>query len=117
MKRLRSGVQPITQGTAFANHTIQRRDRHLLVLAIAQVIVYVISTVLFPAILLEMVITQYVTPMKSLYQIRVEIFVLNSLIYFKCFTLLYLHDFICIVSSRLLSTDAQLLLKTTQTIR
>ena len=77
LKRLRNRVQPINPNTGHANHIVQRRDRDLLILVIAEVVVYIVSTALFPISLLETMISGYVVPAKSPYHARAEIFAFN----------------------------------------
>jgi hypothetical protein len=70
-------VQPVVQNTIIVNNNIQRRDRDLLIIVIAEVIVYVITTTLFPLILSEMLISPYVLPNKSFQYLQIEISILN----------------------------------------
>lgn len=77
MKQLRNRIQPSNQGSRQTNHTIQRRDRDLLVLVIAEVIVYIITTAPFSMIQLEIMISQYVLGTKSVYHSLPELFALN----------------------------------------
>lgn len=117
IKRLRSRIQPFTQGTAPKNQIIQRRDRDLLILVISEVIVYIITTAPFPAILLEMLITQYTTPMKSLYQTFVELFVFN-LSFFLLYILNAAPFYIYMISSASFRRDfCQLMFETYRKVR
>ena len=84
MRQMHNRVQPIVQNTINANNSIQRRDRDLLIIVIAEVVIYVITTALFPLILLEMMISQYVIPNKSFQYLQIEIFILN-IAYFLLF--------------------------------
>lgn len=81
MKHLRSRIQPTGPGDAHAAPNIQRRDRDLLILVIAEVIVYVITTALFPIVLLETLISNYILEKKSFYYFIAEIFALNISFY------------------------------------
>ena len=74
MKHVRTRIQPSTQGAVRRNRIVQRRDRYLLVLVIAEVIVYIITTALFPAALSQIMISGYILPVKSFDHIRVEMF-------------------------------------------
>ena len=109
MKHLRSRVQPINQGGGNTNHIIQRRDRDLLVLVIAEVIIYVITTAPFLAVLLETMISQYVLPTKNLSYFLTEIFALNMSIF-----ILYIFSaapfYIYMVSSASFRRDFQQLM-------
>lgn len=53
-----------------SKQSIQRPDRDLLILVIAEVFVYIITTTLFLLIHLETMISQYVLPTKSLQYIQ-----------------------------------------------
>ena len=65
LRQLRRRIQPTADNANNTNHSIQRRDRDLLVIVIAEVIVYIITTSLLPAILLEMTLSGYTMPNKS----------------------------------------------------
>jgi hypothetical protein len=71
IRRIRRRIQPMVR------RTIQRRDRDLLVLVIAEVSVHVITTSPFSLVYLETMISQYVMPNKSIEYIQAEIFALN----------------------------------------
>jgi hypothetical protein len=77
MRQLKNRIQPVAQNTINTNVTIQRRDHDLLIIVIAEIFVYVVTTALFPLIQLEMMITRYVMPNKSFQYFQIEIFVLN----------------------------------------
>jgi hypothetical protein len=77
MRRMKKRIQPVAQNTMDGNIVIQRRDRDLLIIVIAEVVVYVITTALFPLIELEMMISQYAIPKKSFQYLQIEIFILN----------------------------------------
>jgi hypothetical protein len=77
MRQLRTRIQPTGQNTNNANNYIQRRDRDLLVLVITEAFVYMITTNLLPAVLLEIMISSYVVPNKSSQYLRAEIFAHN----------------------------------------
>jgi hypothetical protein len=74
-------VQPVGQNTINVNNNIHRRDRDLLIIVIAEVIVYVVTTALFPLIQSEMLVTQYVLPNKSFQYVQIEIFILNIAVF------------------------------------
>ena len=57
------------------NHSIQRRDQELLVLVISEVFAYIVTTILLPVILLEIMISGYTLPNKSLEYTQTEAFV------------------------------------------
>ena len=77
VRRLRRQIQPTAPDGSAANGSIQRRDRELLVLVLSEVIIYVSATFWFPAVLLEMMISQYIMPTKSLQYFRAEMFAFN----------------------------------------
>jgi len=76
MRQMLKRVQPVTQNTTNVN-TMQRRDRDLLIIVIAEIFVYVVTTILYPLIQLETLISQYVLPNKSFQYSQIEIFILN----------------------------------------
>ena len=77
VRRLRRRIQPTAPDASVTNGSIQRQDRDLLVLVLSEVIIYVSTTSLFPAVLLEMMISQYIMPTKSLQYFQAEMFALN----------------------------------------
>jgi hypothetical protein len=77
MRQLQNRVQPVVQNTGNANISFHRRDRDLLIIVIAEVVTYVVTTALFPIIQLEMMITGYVIPNRSFQYLQIEYFVLN----------------------------------------
>jgi hypothetical protein len=77
MRQIKRRVQPVAQNRIEGNNYIQRQDRNLLIIVIAEVFVYVITTALFPLIQLEMMISQYAIPEKSFQYLQIEIFILN----------------------------------------
>jgi hypothetical protein len=81
MRQIQNRVQPVMQNTTNANISIQRRDRDLLIIVISEIFVYVITTALFPLILLEMMISGYAIPKKSLHYLQIEIFIVNIAVF------------------------------------
>jgi hypothetical protein len=77
MRQILTRVQPVVQNTINVNVTMQRRDRDLLIIVIAEIFVYVVTTTLFPLIQLETMISQYVLPNKSFQYSQIEIFIFN----------------------------------------
>jgi len=78
MKRLHSRVRPIAN-VIVGSHgdvRIHRRDRELLSMLLAEIIVYIVATLLYPFILLEASITNLMAINKSLQQIQIENFIL-----------------------------------------
>ncbi|CAF1264792.1 unnamed protein product [Adineta steineri] len=74
MKRLHNRVQ--TTGTANASIVIHRQDRNLLVMVLAEVLIYVVTMSLYPAIILELAVTNPMATSKSLQQVQIENFIL-----------------------------------------
>jgi hypothetical protein len=81
MRQMQIRVQPLVQNTINTNTSIQRRDRDLLVIVIAEVVTYFVTTALFPLILLEMLITEYVMPNKSFQYLQIEILIYNIAVF------------------------------------
>jgi hypothetical protein len=77
VRQMQMRVQPVAQNTVNVNNNIHRRDRDLLIIVIAEVFVYIITTALFPLIQLEMFISQQVLSNKSFQYLQIEIFILN----------------------------------------
>jgi hypothetical protein len=77
IRQIHNRVQPVAQNTTNANIYIQRRDRDLLIIVIAEVLVFVVTTAPFPLIQVEMMITQYAMPNKSFQYLQIEIFILS----------------------------------------
>jgi hypothetical protein len=105
MRQMQTRVQPVVQNTINANISIQRRDRDLLIIVMSEIFVCVVTTVLFPFILLEMMISPYVMPNKSFQYLQVEIFIFNIATFLlfidSAAPFLYLFNCIKIISSRL----------------
>jgi hypothetical protein len=81
MKQLQMRVHPGVQHTVNTNVAVQRRDRDLLIIVIAEVVIYFLTTALFPLILIEMLISQYVMPNKSLQYSQIEVLMVNIAIF------------------------------------
>jgi hypothetical protein len=81
MRQMQIRVQPVGQNTINGNISIQRRDRDLLIIVIAEVFVYVVTTALFPLIELETMISQYVIPNKSSLYSQIEVLILNIAVF------------------------------------
>jgi hypothetical protein len=81
IRQTRNRVQPFVQNAINANIFTQRRDRDLLIIVIAEVVTYFVTTALFPLILLEMLISHYVIPNKSFQYLQIEIFIVNIAVF------------------------------------
>jgi hypothetical protein len=106
MRQLQNRIQPVVQNIVNANITIQRRDRDLLIIVIAEVVTYVVTTALFPLIQLEMMISGYLIPNKSFQYLQIEIFILNIayfLLFINCAAPFYTY----LISSKSFRRDCQ----------
>jgi hypothetical protein len=77
MRQMRSRIQPVVQNTTNANISIQRQDRDLLIIVIAEAVTYVVTTALYPLIQIEMMISQYAIPNKSFQYLQIEYSILK----------------------------------------
>jgi hypothetical protein len=77
LKLMRLRVQPIIDNRIHVNNSIRRQDRDLLIIVISEVLLFIIATILFPLILLEMMISRYVISNKSVQYSQIETFILN----------------------------------------
>ena len=117
LSQMRRRVQPFDHNFGNRNQIFQRRDRDLLVLVIAEVVVYIITTALLPVTFLEMMISGYILPVKSLDYNRAEMFTLNI-----AFLLMYFFSaapfYIYIVASASFRRDfRQLMVKAYRKLR
>jgi hypothetical protein len=83
-QKLRNRVQPIAQNTNVANTSLRRRDRDLMVIVISEVIVYIITSIPYPIILLEVTISNYIISNKSVQYHQIESF-MNTIAYLLLF--------------------------------
>jgi hypothetical protein len=74
MKRSNTRVQP--SGSGSVGIIIQRHDRNLLVMVLAEVLVYFVTMSLYPVIICELAVTTSMGVIKSLQQIQIENFIL-----------------------------------------
>jgi len=104
MRQLHNRIQPIAQGTNNANYSIRRKDRDLLIIVISEIFLYVITSSLFPLVLLEMMITQYVMPNKNSQYSQAEIFTFNiSLLLLFIFSTAHFYTYL--ISSKSFRRD------------
>ncbi|CAF1458117.1 unnamed protein product [Adineta steineri] len=77
MKQLRTRIQPIRNDdmSGRQSFSITSRDRQLLTMVITEIVVYVISMSLYPVILFEMLITNYMNINKSPQYLEIESFI------------------------------------------
>jgi hypothetical protein len=76
LKRLHSRVQPICSNTVDTrrNITIHRRDRELFIMVLGEVVIYVVTTLAYPFVLLEVSVTTYMGISKSTEHLQIESF-------------------------------------------
>jgi hypothetical protein len=110
MRQIRVRVQPLIQNTGNANIGIQRRDRDLLIIVIAEVFVYVVTTALFPIIQSEMMISGYAMPNKSAEYSKIEFFIQN-ISYFLLFINSAAPFYTYLISSKSFRRDFKQLIK------
>ena len=77
MRKMQTRVQPIAQNTTGANNSSQRRDRDLLIIVIAELVTYVVTSTPYPLILLEITASQSVLVNKSVQHSQIETFIVN----------------------------------------
>ena len=74
MTQMQLRVHPTAQNTT---HFLQRRDRDLLIIVTAEIVTYIVTTTLYPFILLETIISQNVVSNKSVLYSQIEGFTLS----------------------------------------
>lgn len=77
MRKMQTRVQPVAQNTTGANNSSQRRDRDLLIIVIAELVTYVVTSTPYPLILLEIAASQSLLVNKSVQHSQIETFILN----------------------------------------
>ena len=80
MNELRRRIRPTQISQDINNNNdknLLKRDRDLLILVLAEVIIYIITSSPFSIISIEMMITQFMFPVKSLPLIQAEVFGMN----------------------------------------
>jgi hypothetical protein len=77
MRQLQLRVQPMVHNRIDANTSIRRQDRDLLIIVISEVLLFLIATIPFPLILLEMLISGYIISNKSVEYLQIEGFIIN----------------------------------------
>jgi hypothetical protein len=76
MRKMHLRVQPTTDNRIQANNSIRRHDRDLLIIVISEVLLFIIATIPFTLILLEMMISSYIISNKSVQYSQIEGFIL-----------------------------------------
>jgi hypothetical protein len=88
MKQLHTRVQPVAHAIdgSRGNITIHRRDRELLLMVLMEAAIYVVTTFIYPFIIMEVSVTAYAGVKKSVSYLQIESFISNFgtlLIYFN----------------------------------
>ncbi|CAF1058061.1 unnamed protein product [Adineta steineri] len=104
MRQMKARIQPIPIHTTTENNSIRRKDRDLLIIVIAEVFVYLMTTSLYPIILLEMVISQYAIPNKSIQYTQIENFI-NNFSIFLLYIISAIPFYIYLISSKAFRRD------------
>lgn len=84
IRQLHNRIQPTPQDAHNINNAVKRRDRDLLVLVLAEVIAFIITTTPITLVFLESMITQFLFPSKSLALVQAEVFALNGALLIIC---------------------------------
>jgi hypothetical protein len=110
-------VQPVGHNTNDVNNNIQRRDRDLLIIVLSEVFVYVITTILYPLVYLEIMISRYIIPNKSVQYSQIEGFIITIM-----FLVLLMNNaapfYIYLISSKSFRRDfKQLIMKSYRKLR
>jgi hypothetical protein len=77
MRQVHVRIQPIVHNRIDANNSIRRLDRDLLIIVISDILVYIVTTTIFPLILLEKMISGYIISNKSVQYSQIEGFILT----------------------------------------
>lgn len=73
----RGTVQPTPSTTIPVNANVRRRNRNLLTIVMSESVVYFITTIPYPLIYLELLITRYMLTSKSVEHVQIENFLIN----------------------------------------
>jgi hypothetical protein len=104
MRQMQLRVQPITNNRIDANNSIRRQDRDLLIIVISEVLLYIVTTIPFPLILLEKMISGYIISNKSVQYSQIEGFIL-SIAYLLLFANSAIPFYIYLISSKSFCAD------------
>jgi hypothetical protein len=104
MRQIRLRVQPIIHNRIHANNSIRRQDRNFLIIVISEVLLFIIATIPFPLILLEMMISRYIISNKSVQYSQIESFIL-SIAYLLLFANSAMPFYIYLISSKSFRQD------------
>jgi len=104
MRQMQLRVQPMANNRIDANNNIRRQDRDLLIIVISEVLLYIVTTIPFPLILLEKMISGYIIPNKSVRYSQIEGFIL-SIAYLLLFANSAIPFYIYLISSKSFRRD------------
>jgi hypothetical protein len=111
MRKMHLRVQPITDNRIQENNSIRRHDRDLLIIVISEVLLFIIATIPFTLILLEMMISPYIISNKSVQYSQIEGFIL-IIAYLLLFANSAMPFYIYLISSKSFYRDfKQLIIK------
>jgi hypothetical protein len=110
MRQIRLRVQPIIHNRIHANNSIRRQDRNFLIIVISEVLLFIIATIPFPLILLEMMISRYIISNKSVQYSQIESFIL-SIAYLLLFANSAMPFYIYLISSKSFRQDFKQLIR------
>ncbi|CAF0786834.1 unnamed protein product [Rotaria sordida] len=77
MKKRHIRIQPISNNINDQHISIQRRDKDLFIIVLCEALLYIITTTLFPLMLLESMISQYIIINKSVQHLQIESFLFS----------------------------------------
>jgi hypothetical protein len=101
MRQRHVRIQPVVRNT---NISIQQRDHNLLLIVMSEVFFYVVTTTLYPLVLLEMMISRYIIPNKSVPYLQIESFI-SSIAYLLLFINSAVPFYIYLIASKSFRRD------------
>jgi hypothetical protein len=104
MRQMQVRVQPIVNNRIDDSHSIRRRDRDLLIIVSSEVLVYIVTATPLPFILLEILISPYVSSNKSPQYLQIENFIL-TITYLLLFINSAIPFYVYLISSKSFSRD------------
>jgi hypothetical protein len=104
MRQMKVRVQPMIHNRIDANHSIRRQDRDLLIIVISEVLLYIVTTIPFPLILLETMISGYVISNKTVQYFQIEGFIV-TIAYLLLFVNAAIPFYIYLISSKSFCRD------------
>ena len=104
IRQMHLRVHPMIHTRVDSNNSIRRQDRDLLIIVISEVLLFIITTISFPLILLEMTISRYIISNKSVQYSQIEIFIL-TIAYLLLFANSAIPFYIYLISSKSFRRD------------